>query len=161
VVKSSFFISFFSQLSQKKKKKGCPWKTESEARLHIRALAQVVERLSPDILIMEEVEDCYVVKELNKLIPKLGYAPYVLRGTDTATGQNVGLLTRVDPVEDLKRTTNRVEYPISGNKCGYSGSNGDYGVSKHFYTRLHLSGVNKNIFLVAGHFLAFPDRTDR
>jgi hypothetical protein len=24
-------------------------------------------------------------------------------GTDTSTGQNVGLLTRVDPVEDLRR----------------------------------------------------------
>ena len=34
-------------------------------------------------------------------------------------GQNVGLLTRVDPVRDLYRTTERVGYPMAGSDCGF------------------------------------------
>lgn len=32
-----------------------------------------------------------------------GYVPYLLKGTDTATGQNVGILTRIDPISNLQR----------------------------------------------------------
>jgi hypothetical protein len=59
-----------------------------------------------------------------------GYKSYLRKGTDTYTGQNVGLLTRVDPVEDLWRSSNTAPYPISGSQCGYSGSAGTYGCSK-------------------------------
>jgi len=91
----------------------------------------------------------------------LGYVPYLVQGTDTATGQNVGILTRIDPATNLNRTAQRYNYPISSSKCGYTGSPGDYGVSKHFFATFKVAGLNAPLLLIGGHLLAFPDRVDR
>ena len=40
------------------------------------------------------------------------YKPYLKKGTDSSTGQNVGMLTRVDPIVSLYRTELRYDYPI-------------------------------------------------
>ena len=37
------------------------------------------------------------------LRPDLLLQPYLVQGTDTATGQNVGLLTRIDPIVAMQR----------------------------------------------------------
>jgi hypothetical protein len=38
-------------------------------------------------------------------------------GTDSYTGQNPGILTRIDPIEDLTRSTSRVTYPVPESTC--------------------------------------------
>jgi exonuclease III len=136
---------------------GCTWVNQSEAEIHMNYVADVIHRLNPDIINFCEVEGC---DELNMLKDKLdgSYIPYLKKGTDTATGQNVGMLTRVDPIINLYRTEVKSGYPIQNSQCGYTGASGTYGVSKHYITEFKL--FNTNIALISAHLLAIPtDKT--
>jgi len=82
------------------------------------------------------------------------YVPYLKKGTDTSTGQNVGMLTRIDPAVTLYRTEIKYNYPLPGSKCGYTGSAGSSGVSKHYITEFKFNGYN--IAFIAAHLLAIP-----
>jgi exonuclease III len=112
--------------------------------------------LDADIVNLVEVQDCIVLKTLNNYLNGMNYLPYLLTGTDTATGQNVALLTRVDPTTNLARTAARVNYPIPGSTCG-STISGDTAVSKHYYTTFNIDGLSKPLSMFGMHFLAFPD----
>jgi len=131
------------------------------AEEHLSQIASVIEKVDADIINIVEVQNCNVLKKLNAKLPKMKYLPYLLQGTDSATGQNVGFLTRVDPIQNLARTDLRVNYPLPGTKCDYTGTKGTYGVSKHYYTTFKIPGLPLPLALIGLHFLAFPDRTDR
>jgi len=135
---------------------GCPWKNLLEAERHLLQVAAELEALNADIVSFEEVQDCYVLNKLNGLIPQLNYIPYLVLGTDTATGQNVGILTRIDPQVNLARTALRVNYPIPNTQCQTT-SRGDSAVSKHYYTTFNISGLPRPLTLLGMHFLAYPD----
>jgi len=135
---------------------GCPWNNETAAQNHLRTIADVLKSINADIVNIVEVQNCNVLKKLNEQLSVLNYLPYLVQGTDTATGQNVGILTRVDPFEDLKRTSNRAEYPVLGSKCG-SSNTGTSSVSKHYYTKFRVEGLSKPLAMIGIHFLAFPD----
>jgi endonuclease/exonuclease/phosphatase family metal-dependent hydrolase len=63
------------------------------------------------------------------------YTPYLLRGTDSYLGQNVGLISRLSPAAPLTRSAARVNFPVPGSHCGSGrGTKGHTGVSKHFRT---------------------------
>jgi exonuclease III len=132
---------------------GCTWVNQSEAETHMNYVTNVVKELNPDIINFCEIEGC---DELNMLKDKLdsSYMPYLKKGTDTSTGQNVGMLTRIDPIVSLYRTELKYNYPLPGSKCGYTGSPGSSGVSKHYITEFYFNGYN--IALIAAHLLAFP-----
>ena len=132
---------------------GCTWVNQSEAQTHMDYVAKVVNYLNPDIINFCEVEGC---DELNILKDKLdgSYVPYLKKGTDSSTGQNVGMLTRVDPLINLYRTELKYNYPLPGSKCGYSGSVGSSGVSKHYITEYKFNGYN--VAFIAAHLLAIP-----
>jgi exonuclease III len=132
----------------------CTWKNLSEAETHMSYVSRVVKDLNPDIINICEVEGC---DELNILSNTLDgtYNTYLKKGTDTSTGQNVGMLTRIDPLKDLYRTENKYSYPITGSTCGYTGSPGNSGVSKHFITEFSLS--NMSVAFISAHLLAIPD----
>lgn len=133
-----------------------PWKTQEEVTNHVQILSKVIDRVDADIWFFEEVQDCRILEELRLSLerPEL-YVQYMIKGTDTATGQNVALFTKIDPNSDLKRTAARAPYPAPGTQCGWSGTPGDYGVSKHFYTTLDVQNFGR-IGLFGVHFLAFP-----
>ncbi len=136
---------------------GCPWKNSSEANTHLQYVKKVINDLNPDIINFAEIEGC---DELKMLIDeKSGYYPYLKKGTDSATGQNVGFLSRVDPIIDLHRSEERISYPIPGSNCGYTGAPGTYGVSKHYITEFLLYGYN--VLLIGAHLLAFPTDNTR
>ena len=108
---------------------------------------------------MCEVEGC---DELNGLLktPFLkdqNYLPYLLKGTDTYTGQNVGFLTRIDPVVSLNRSNEYVTYPVPSSECP-TGS-GTYGCSKHYHTYFMINDIP--VAIVGAHLLAFPDDATR
>ena len=133
---------------------GCTWKNKTEALVHLYYVADVIKSLDPDIINLCEVEGC---DELNMLIKEMkddSYLPYLKKGTDTSTGQNVGMITRVDPIVNLYRTEDRFEYPVEGSKCGYTGEPGTTGVSKHYITEYNIN--NQMIALIGAHFLANP-----
>jgi exonuclease III len=134
---------------------GCSWKNSSEASTHLQYISKIIEEVNPDIINFCEVEGC---DELNALKSKLdidtSYLPHLKKGKDTSTGQNVGLLTRVDPLVDLYRTEERISYPINGSNCGYKGSPDTSGVSKHYITEYNIGGFK--IAFIGVHFIAFP-----
>eukprot|EP01102_Stenamoeba_stenopodia_P010063 TRINITY_DN2991_c0_g2_i1.p1 TRINITY_DN2991_c0_g2~~TRINITY_DN2991_c0_g2_i1.p1 ORF type:complete len:350 (-),score=69.13 TRINITY_DN2991_c0_g2_i1:233-1282(-) len=138
---------------------GCPWPNQAAAELHFKAIALEIETLNADIVSLEEVQDCSALQRLlSYMNPNTGYVPYLISGTDTATGQNVGLLTRVDPSMDLKRTDYRYDYPVYGSKC-YGSSLKQVeadttGLSKHYYTVINVNDVR--ILFVGIHLVAFP-----
>ncbi|KAG6579789.1 endonuclease exonuclease phosphatase [Phytophthora cinnamomi] len=143
----------------------CPWTTAAEAESHVTQIAAVLKSLNADIVQINEVEDCTVLESVITKLAALGdstYKPYLVRGTDTSTGQNSALLTRVDPVVNLQRTEVRATIPVSGSTCpsssGYSSSKG---VSKHFYTTFNVTGFSKPITLVGAHLLANPESKPR
>lgn len=132
---------------------GCTWVNQSEAQTHMNYVANVVKELNPDIINFCEIEGC---DELNVLKEKLDgtYSSYLKKGTDTATGQNVGLLTRIDPLVNLYRSELKYNYPLPDSKCGYSGPVGSSGVSKHYITEFKFG--NYDVALIAAHLLAIP-----
>jgi len=137
---------------------GCTWKNESHAKEHLQAVANVVNKFNPDIINLCEVEGC---DELNSLKDKLSsntYESFMIKGSDTATGQNVGMISKINPISDLYRSDNRYDYPIDGTKCSYDGS-GSEGISKHFVSEFVLNDVN--VAMISLHLLAFPSRQDR
>jgi exonuclease III len=133
---------------------GCTWVNQSEAQIHMSYVSNVVKKLNPDILNLCEVEGC---DELQTLVASLNdntYSYYLKKGTDTSTGQNVGLITRADPLNDLARTESKISYPVPDSACGYTGTGGTAGVSKHYYTTYKWYG--RNVLFIGLHLLAYP-----
>jgi hypothetical protein len=139
---------------------GCPWKNDKEAQQHLQDIASVLSDLNADFINLAEVESCDELMDLLETdsMKDMGYLPYMVQGKDSSTGQDVGMITRVDPQEDLTRTENRVEYPLSSSECN-SSYTGTYGVSKHYITTMKVSDVP--IAIISCHLLAFPDDENR
>lgn len=132
---------------------GCPWKNVSEAETHLNSVASIVRDLDPDFINFCEVEGCDELRSLNSQVSEK-LIPYLKKGTDTSTGQNVGFLSKVDPLVPLFRTEERFIYPINGSLCGYTGEPGDTGVSKHYITEFLINDYP--IAIIGAHFLAEP-----
>jgi len=135
---------------------GCAWSNQSQALTHMKSVANVISNLNPDYVNLCEVEGC---DELDELVEQLdgSYQPYLIKGTDSATGQNVGIISRVDPNVNLYRDETRYTFPIPGSKCGYtgaSGTSGTSGTSKHYITELKLGEYS--IAIIGLHLLAIP-----
>jgi exonuclease III len=132
---------------------GCTWHTVSDAQTHMSYVANTIKTLQPDIINFCEVEGC---DELNMLKDQLdsSYNPYLKKGTDTGTGQNVGMLTRMDPLVSLYRSEEKIAYPISGTKCGSTTASGTSGVSKHYITEFKIGTMN--VAMIGAHLLAIP-----
>jgi exonuclease III len=137
---------------------GCTWKNQTEAQQHMDIIAKRIKEVNPDIINFCEVEGC---DELNILKDKLDgtYQPYLKKGTDSSTGQNVGMLTRVDPLISLYRSELKYNYPVQGSVCGYTGNGGSSGVSKHYITEYKFNGIN--IAFISAHLLAIPTDPQR
>jgi len=127
------------------------------------AVSNALIHANADIVNIAEVQDCKALTALSNYVNEKGgmnYIPYLVTGTDTSTGQNMGLLTRIDPTVNLQRTDSRVNFPLSNTKCD-SDQSGSTGVSKHLYTYFNVSGFPKPIALFGAHLLAYPDDEDR
>jgi exonuclease III len=137
---------------------GCTWHTVSDAETHMSYVANTIKTLQPDIINFCEVEGC---DELNMLKDQLDstYNPYLKKGTDTSTGQNVGMLTRIDPFVSLYRSEEKIAYPISGTKCGSTTASGNSGVSKHYITEFKIGTMN--VAMIGAHLLAIPTDPSR
>ena len=139
---------------------GCTWHTNKDAETHLSNVANIIDILNPDIINLCEVEGC---DELNMLINAMetnnAYKPYLKKGTDTGTGQNVGLLTKIDTLVSLYRSEEKVNYPIQNTQCGNSSKTGNTGVSKHYITEFAFGQMN--VALIGAHLLAIPTDPDR
>jgi len=150
------FIDYYSPMNCPGN--GCTWKNSTEALLHLDYVVNIIKEVNPDIINFCEVEGC---DELNMLKDKLdgSYIPYLKKGTDSSTGQNVGMLTRIDPLKSLYRSDLKFNYPITDSNCGYTGSSGSSGVSKHYITEFEFNGMH--IAFISAHLLAIPTDPSR
>ena len=135
----------------------CSWANLNDATIHMQNVANVVAQYNPDILNLCEVEGCYELGQLNQLLGNK-YQTYLLFGTDTSTGQNVGLMTKYTPSANLQRSSETHTYPVIGSQCNYSGT-GSSGVSKHYYTSYKSDSMT--VYLIGAHLLAFPTEPSR
>lgn len=149
--------------------RGCPWKNKNMALKHFSRIAHTIASLDfPDILHLTEVEGCDALDKLIQILEtdfgsrKGEYKAYLVPGRDTALGQQVGLITKVDPIMDVFRTDDRAIFPIKGSLCGWTKPGEPsrlYGSSKNYFARFQVNGVR---FLLSGnHFIAYPDKRDR
>ena len=151
------FIDYYSPMNCPGS--GCTWVNNSEAQTHMKYVSNIVRTLNPDILNLCEVEGCDELQLLVSSVGDTSYLPFLLKGTDTSTGQNVGMLSRFDPLNDLARSNVKIAYPIPNSKCGYVGSGGTVGVSKHYYTTYYWYG--KYVLFMGVHLLAYPEDPTR
>ena len=96
-----------------------------------------------------EVEGLDALNTFNtKFLSGRGYKAYLDKGTDTFTGQDVGLLTRIDPEGNKVERDSR-----KGNSGGTEKS-----VSKNYVAKFEVSG--RKIAMVGLHFPPFswPNR---
>ena len=137
---------------------GCDWKNYSDAENHLNIVAKRLKYLDPDIINLCEVEG---LTELNMLNSELDnkYSVYFEKGKDTATGQNVAMLSKIIPSIDLYRTEIHYEYPINDSNCNYNGNISSTGVSKHYITEFIFK--NMNVAFIAAHLIAFPTSSSR
>jgi exonuclease III len=138
---------------------GCPWVNTTEAETHLEYVSIVINDLQPDMINICEVEGCDELKLLIGDKEPAEYIPYLIKGTDTSTGQNVGMLTKIDPIRSLYRTEERVSYPIPYSTCGYTGASSTTGVSKHYITEMIINGMD--VVVIGAHLLAYPTDVQR
>lgn len=150
------FIDYYSQMDCPGN--GCTWKTTNDAKKHMEYVSNTILKLNPDIINFCEVEGCDELNMLNNLLNN-SYIPFLKKGTDTGTGQNVGMLTRYPPLVNLYRTEERVDYPIKETKCGNYTSSGSTGLSKHYITEYRINDIN--IAFISAHLLAIPTEPNR
>jgi exonuclease III len=137
----------------------CTWSNVSEAETHMSYVANALNNLDPDIINLCEVEGCDELNMLNEQLT-LQYNPYLIFGTDTSSGQNVGMLSLIEPKTNLYRTEDKFEYPIKNSKCGFeTDSTKSTGVSKHYITEFEYN--NMQIAFISAHFIAIPYDPER
>ena len=125
------------------------WKGDRQAaEAHMREISEVIRDHNPDVVNLVEVENLDALKTLNrKFLKGMRYRAYLVNGTDSFTGQDVGLLTRIDP-DEMDRYREK----------GESGST-QKSVSKNYFAKLTVNGAK--IALVGLHFLARPSDESR
>lgn len=128
-----------------------PWKgSPVEAAEHMEEIAGVIIQANPDIVALIELEGQPALEQLNNdFLAGRGYVPYFIQGKDTFTGQDIGLLTRIDPVGDKVDRTD-----LAGESGGVMKS-----VSKNLFASFDANGIR--FTLIALHFLANPNSESR
>ena len=122
----------------------------NKAAEHMRLIADLIAKANADVVNLCEVENLQALTMLNdRYLAGMGYRVFFVQGTDTHTGQDMGLLTRLDPVGDRIQRDER------------KGTSGvvQKGVSKHYIARFE-AGRSK-IAMIGAHLLAFPRDKNR
>jgi len=139
----------------------CPWVNKAQADEHLQVVARKLVSINADIITLVEVLDCRVLQCLIDAMGDPSYKPYLIPGMDTATDQNVAIISRIDPISALTRDEQRAIVYRSESNCGSNLEDSyDSGVSKHFIARFNVAGLGP-ISLIGAHFLAFPTTPDR
>ena len=120
------------------------------AQAHRDSIGKLIRMLDADVVMLQEAENRNVLENLaRESLGDLGYEVYFVKGRDTFTGQDIGLLSQV-PVDTVGRIDARVQVGQSSKT---------YGVSKNLFARLTLGG--RPATLIGLHFLAFPKDDSR
>ncbi len=126
-----------------------PWKGDAdEAGDHMEEIAAIISASDPDIVTLVEVEGQAALDRFNdEFLDGSGYQTVLVKGKDTFTGQDIGILTRFPALESFRTDERRT-----------SGSE-EKGVSKNLIATFEVGDVRFG--MVGLHFLSGPTRTDR
>ncbi len=133
---------------------GCTWNNETEAYQHLNYVYNVIKKFNPDIINLCEVEGCYELETLINLTNNSDYQPYLITGTDTYTGQNVGMITKIDPNKSIYRINDKETYPIKKSNCGYDENEKITDVCKNFVSEFTINDIN--IAIISAHLISKP-----
>jgi hypothetical protein len=129
-----------------------PWKDPSQASEHLARVGAVVAASQVDLMNVVEIEGCFMLRRICDTIGSgYGYSPFLLAGSDSATRQQVGLLTRVSPLSGLQRSRERASTPIAGSRCRWP-HHRSTSVSKHWYATFAVPGLDRELLVVGLHF---------
>lgn len=153
----------------------CAWKTQEQSLDHLTKIASILLAIDADIIHLDEVENIEVLKVLvsimTTMIEKMpfklnctskdghGYVPYMVRGSDYSTGQNVAVITRIDPTVALWRSNAKASFPIKDSNCCAQGDECPRGwttLSKHYFAHIQPEGW-PSLLLVGVHLIAHPE----
>ena len=136
-----------------------PWATAGEAAEHTSRVGDVVGALDADIVVLTELEGCFMLHRLLQGLPAAAgnYTPLVVAGKDSATRQQLGLITRLSPLGPLRTTPDRRDYPQRGSGCGFTGKPKTSGVSKHLLGVFAVPGLDRELLVVGAHLKARPN----
>ena len=113
-------------------------------------VANLIIRSNPDIVNLVEVENLNALTVFNdQFLQGRGFQPYLDKGKDTFTGQDVGLLSRIDP------DNGSVHYDDRKGRSGEIRKS----VSKNYVAEFSISDTK--ICLIGLHFLARPLQQNR
>lgn len=128
----------------------------------MKTVAEDIGGFNADIIALFETEDCDVLREvISALAEGKDYVPYNHLSRDMFTGQNPGLITKLDPIADIGFSTATVNYPVKGSTCG-SRKSGHHSCTKHFTADFKPCGNNGLTMTVIGvHLLANPQSVPR
>ena len=120
------------------------------ADAHMADIAALIIRNDPDVINLVEVEGPAALQRFAaRFLAGRGYRAYLAEGIDRFTGQDVALLTRIDPVGGtIERDERR------GRRGGIAKS-----VSKNYFARLRVGGLK--LGLIGIHYLARPHHRSR
>ena len=137
-----------------------PWPDPAAAQTHLVRVAEEVAALDADVLNLVEVEGCFMLQRLLAALPlaqRERLTPFVIKGSDSATRQQAGLVSTLAPTGPLRRTEGRATWPIPGSACGYRGEGGkSTGVSKHWWGVWSVPGLSAELLIVGAHLKARP-----
>ena len=115
--------------------------------------------LDADVLNLVEVEGCFMLQRLLAALPpaqRERLTPFVIKGSDSATRQQTGLVSTLAPTGPLRRTEGQKAWPVPGSACGYSGEAKSTDVSKHWWGVWSVPGLSSELLVVGAHLKAFP-----
>ena len=128
--------------------------TEQGAQDHISKISEYVKLVNADILNLVEVEDCNILREVIDRSRVSEYSPLLRKGIDTATKQNVAMLTKLAPTEPLYRLDAKASYPVEGSACGYTKEGKRTTLSKNYVAHFDINGMT--VAFHSLHLKAFP-----
>ncbi len=133
-----------------------PWKSKAEADQHYKDVAEVLRIVNADVVVLSEVHNLAALEKLRSMMSKrmrASYKAYLVPGTDTTIGMNVGLLTRVDPVDDkVVRLFNVI--PVQNDS---DAPPTNVGVAKYFAAPIELrdaAGTLHRLVILGAHLIS-------
>ena len=124
------------------------------AREHGRMVSEVIRAIDADVVVLTETETCETLDWAREGTPNVARA--LVKGTDTATQQQIGILSKISFVEEPWRREDRADYNAATSACGYSGSKNS-GVSKHAVARFKVGA--RTVALIGAHLKANPTQS--
>lgn len=135
--------------------KKCRWKSEKDMLMHLEFVSTIIKKLNPDIINLCEIKNYTSINGILNYINNFynnSYKGYFVKNKDNLEGQNVGLITKIDPIY-LYRSNLKLKYPIKNSKCNFKDKNTDTDLEKNYIAEFYINNIN--IVLIGIHLKAF------